>query len=55
MRAGLRDEHRRFGELAVSDVSRKLVQIFFATTALKKDDGVAARHRRSRGRCAASA
>ncbi len=40
MRAGFVDEHRRFGELAVSAVSRKLVQIFFATTALKKDDGV---------------
>jgi len=40
MQAGLVDEHRRFGELAVSAVSRKLVQIFFATTALKKDDGV---------------
>ncbi|HEX5385630.1 MAG TPA: fatty acid oxidation complex subunit alpha FadJ [Gemmatimonadales bacterium] len=38
--AGLRAEHQRFGELAVSPVSRKLVQIFFATTALKKDDGV---------------
>jgi 3-hydroxyacyl-CoA dehydrogenase/enoyl-CoA hydratase/3-hydroxybutyryl-CoA epimerase len=33
-------ESRKFGELAVTDVSRKLVQIFFATTALKKDDGV---------------
>jgi 3-hydroxyacyl-CoA dehydrogenase/enoyl-CoA hydratase/3-hydroxybutyryl-CoA epimerase len=41
MAAGLVMEHRRFGELAVSPVSRKLVQIFFATTALKKDDGVA--------------
>jgi 3-hydroxyacyl-CoA dehydrogenase/enoyl-CoA hydratase/3-hydroxybutyryl-CoA epimerase len=41
MRAGLEEEHRRFGQLAVGDVSRKLVQIFFATTALKKDDGVA--------------
>ncbi len=40
MPSGLREEHRRFGELAVGDVSRKLVQIFFATTALKKDDGV---------------
>ena len=39
--AGLAEEHRAFGELAVGDVSRKLVQIFFATTALKKDDGVA--------------
>jgi 3-hydroxyacyl-CoA dehydrogenase/enoyl-CoA hydratase/3-hydroxybutyryl-CoA epimerase len=39
--AGLAEEHRAFGELAVGDVSRKLVQIFFASTALKKDDGVA--------------
>jgi 3-hydroxyacyl-CoA dehydrogenase/enoyl-CoA hydratase/3-hydroxybutyryl-CoA epimerase len=39
--AGLAEEHRAFGELAVGDVSRKLVQIFFATTALKKDDGIA--------------
>src|SRR3954470_10392659 len=38
--AGLAEEHHAFGELAVGDVSRKLVQIFFATTALKKDDGV---------------
>lgn len=38
--AGLVAEHREFGRLAVTDVSRKLVQIFFATTALKKDDGV---------------
>jgi 3-hydroxyacyl-CoA dehydrogenase/enoyl-CoA hydratase/3-hydroxybutyryl-CoA epimerase len=38
--AGLAEEHRAFGELAVGDASRKLVQIFFATTALKKDDGV---------------
>jgi 3-hydroxyacyl-CoA dehydrogenase/enoyl-CoA hydratase/3-hydroxybutyryl-CoA epimerase len=40
--AGLAEEHRAFGELAVGDVSRKLVQIFFATNALKKDDGVPA-------------
>jgi 3-hydroxyacyl-CoA dehydrogenase/enoyl-CoA hydratase/3-hydroxybutyryl-CoA epimerase len=40
--AGLAEEHHAFGELAVGDVSRKLVQIFFATTALKKDDGVPA-------------
>ncbi|MEO8227021.1 MAG: 3-hydroxyacyl-CoA dehydrogenase NAD-binding domain-containing protein, partial [Gemmatimonadota bacterium] len=40
MTAGLVEEHRRFGELAVGEVSRKLVQIFFATTALRKDDGV---------------
>jgi len=37
---GYRAERERFAELAVSPVSRKLVQIFFATTALKKDDGV---------------
>jgi 3-hydroxyacyl-CoA dehydrogenase/enoyl-CoA hydratase/3-hydroxybutyryl-CoA epimerase len=40
MAAGLRAEHEQFGKLAVSDVSRRLVEIFFATTALKKDDGV---------------
>ncbi|HXE56825.1 MAG TPA: fatty acid oxidation complex subunit alpha FadJ [Gemmatimonadales bacterium] len=39
-RAGYELEHRRFGELAVSDVSRKLVRIFFASTALKKDNGL---------------
>ncbi len=38
--AGLSEEHRTFGELAVGDVSRKLVQLFFASTALKKDDGI---------------
>jgi 3-hydroxyacyl-CoA dehydrogenase/enoyl-CoA hydratase/3-hydroxybutyryl-CoA epimerase len=38
---GFRAEQERFGELAVSPVSHRLVQIFFATTALKKDDGVA--------------
>ena len=41
MEAGLREEARRFGELAVTDVSRELVYLFFATTALKKDAGVA--------------
>jgi len=40
MRAGLARESQLFGQLAVSDVSRKLVQIFFATTALKKDFGI---------------
>src|SRR4029077_8709500 len=39
--AGLAHEARGFGQLAVTDVSRKLVQIFFATTALKKDLGIA--------------
>jgi 3-hydroxyacyl-CoA dehydrogenase/enoyl-CoA hydratase/3-hydroxybutyryl-CoA epimerase len=38
---GLALEARSFGELAVSDVSRRLVEIFFAQTALKKDSGVA--------------
>jgi 3-hydroxyacyl-CoA dehydrogenase/enoyl-CoA hydratase/3-hydroxybutyryl-CoA epimerase len=37
---GLREEARLFGELAVSAVSRQLVFLFFATTALKKDPGV---------------
>lgn len=38
--AGLEAEAKAFGELAVSDVSRRLVEIFFATQALKKDNGV---------------
>ena len=37
---GLKREARLFGQLAVTDVSRKLVQIFFATTQLKKDFGI---------------
>ncbi|HSE51253.1 MAG TPA: fatty acid oxidation complex subunit alpha FadJ [Gemmatimonadales bacterium] len=41
MEAGLRREAELFGELAVGPVSRNLVRIFFATTALKKDDGIA--------------
>ncbi|MBI4420133.1 MAG: enoyl-CoA hydratase/isomerase family protein [Gemmatimonadetes bacterium] len=40
LQAGLDREARAFGQLAVGDLSRKLVQIFFATTALKKDPGV---------------
>ena len=38
---GLKREALLFGQLAVTDVSRKLVQIFFATNQLKKDPGVA--------------
>ncbi len=38
--AGLAEEARRFGDLAVSDVSRQLVYLFFATTALKRDSGL---------------
>jgi 3-hydroxyacyl-CoA dehydrogenase / enoyl-CoA hydratase / 3-hydroxybutyryl-CoA epimerase len=37
---GLREEARLFGELAVTEVSRQLVFLFFATNALKKDPGV---------------
>ncbi|MGA9837819.1 MAG: fatty acid oxidation complex subunit alpha FadJ [Gemmatimonadaceae bacterium] len=40
MAEGLREESRRFGELAMSGVSRELIFLFFATTALKKDPGV---------------
>ncbi len=40
LEAGLDIEATLFAELAVGDVSRKLVQVFFATTALKKDSGV---------------
>ncbi|MBL8980510.1 MAG: fatty acid oxidation complex subunit alpha FadJ [Gemmatimonadetes bacterium] len=40
MKTGLRVEHEKFGELAATDVSRTLIGIFFATTALKKDDGL---------------
>jgi 3-hydroxyacyl-CoA dehydrogenase/enoyl-CoA hydratase/3-hydroxybutyryl-CoA epimerase len=40
MAEGFKREAQLFGQLAVTDVSRKLVQIFFATNALKKDMGV---------------
>jgi 3-hydroxyacyl-CoA dehydrogenase/enoyl-CoA hydratase/3-hydroxybutyryl-CoA epimerase len=40
MSAGLDSEAAHFAELAVGEVSRNLVQIFFATTSLKKDPGV---------------
>ncbi|HTS88527.1 MAG TPA: fatty acid oxidation complex subunit alpha FadJ [Gemmatimonadales bacterium] len=39
-RRGFVVEHRKFGELATTEVSKNLVGIFFATNALKKDDGV---------------
>ena len=41
MKEGLRVEREKFGQLAVSEVCRNLIAIFFATNALKKDDGVA--------------
>ncbi|MFP5354693.1 MAG: 3-hydroxyacyl-CoA dehydrogenase NAD-binding domain-containing protein, partial [Gemmatimonadota bacterium] len=37
---GYREEARLFGEMAMTPVSRELIGIFFATTALKKDSGV---------------
>jgi 3-hydroxyacyl-CoA dehydrogenase/enoyl-CoA hydratase/3-hydroxybutyryl-CoA epimerase len=39
---GLYAEAERFGRMAMTDVSRRLVEVFFATTALKKDPGVPA-------------
>jgi len=40
LEAGLRAEARAFGELLVTEVSARLRELFFATTALKKDTGV---------------
>lgn len=40
---GYREESRLFGEMAVSDVSKQLIYLFYATTALKKDPGVSVR------------
>ncbi|MGI9076131.1 MAG: fatty acid oxidation complex subunit alpha FadJ [Gemmatimonadaceae bacterium] len=37
---GLAQEARAFGELSVTEVSKQLIFLFFATTALKKDPGV---------------
>jgi 3-hydroxyacyl-CoA dehydrogenase/enoyl-CoA hydratase/3-hydroxybutyryl-CoA epimerase len=39
-KSGLNLEASRFGELAVSDVSRQLVYLFFARNATRKDPGV---------------
>jgi 3-hydroxyacyl-CoA dehydrogenase/enoyl-CoA hydratase/3-hydroxybutyryl-CoA epimerase len=38
--AGYQEEARAFGEMTVSEVSKELIFLFFATTALKKDAGV---------------
>jgi 3-hydroxyacyl-CoA dehydrogenase / enoyl-CoA hydratase / 3-hydroxybutyryl-CoA epimerase len=38
--AGYREEARAFGELAMSEESKQLVFLYFATAALKKDAGV---------------
>ncbi|HEU4565349.1 MAG TPA: fatty acid oxidation complex subunit alpha FadJ [Gemmatimonadaceae bacterium] len=40
MPEGLTAEAKAFGELAMTDVSRQLIFLFFATTSLKKDPGV---------------
>jgi 3-hydroxyacyl-CoA dehydrogenase/enoyl-CoA hydratase/3-hydroxybutyryl-CoA epimerase len=48
MARGLEAESQAFGELAMTDVSRRLVEIFFATTELKKDDGVPAGYGKAR-------
>ena len=40
--AGYKEESRRFGQLAMTEVSRQLIFLFFATNSLKKDPGVAA-------------
>jgi 3-hydroxyacyl-CoA dehydrogenase / enoyl-CoA hydratase / 3-hydroxybutyryl-CoA epimerase len=37
---GLREESRLFGEMAMTDVSRQLVFLFFASNSLKKDPGI---------------
>ena len=37
---GYREESRRFGEMAMTEVSRQLIFLFFATNELKKDLGV---------------
>jgi 3-hydroxyacyl-CoA dehydrogenase/enoyl-CoA hydratase/3-hydroxybutyryl-CoA epimerase len=44
MPAGLREEARLFGEMAVTDVSKQLIFLFFATTSLKKDNGLLPGH-----------
>jgi 3-hydroxyacyl-CoA dehydrogenase/enoyl-CoA hydratase/3-hydroxybutyryl-CoA epimerase len=40
LEGGLREEARLFGEMAATAVSRQLVFLFFASSALKKDPGV---------------
>jgi 3-hydroxyacyl-CoA dehydrogenase/enoyl-CoA hydratase/3-hydroxybutyryl-CoA epimerase len=40
MQKGLAEEARLFGEMAVTEESRQLIFLFFATNALKKDPGV---------------
>jgi 3-hydroxyacyl-CoA dehydrogenase/enoyl-CoA hydratase/3-hydroxybutyryl-CoA epimerase len=42
--AGMREESRLFGDMSATDVSKQLIFLFFATTALKKDSGLAEGH-----------
>lgn len=42
--AGFREEARLFGEMSATPVSKQLVNLFFATTALKKDSGLPPGH-----------
>ncbi|HEY8311591.1 MAG TPA: enoyl-CoA hydratase-related protein, partial [Gemmatimonadaceae bacterium] len=44
MPAGLREESRLFGEMAATDVSKQLIFLFFATSSLKKDNGLLPGH-----------
>jgi len=39
---GYREEARLFGEMAMTEVSKQLIFLFFATTALRRDSGVKA-------------
>ena len=39
MARGMHEEARLFGEMSVTEVSKQLIFLFFATTALKKDSG----------------
>ena len=41
---GYREESRLFGEMAMTDVSRQLIFLFFATNELKKDPGIDPAH-----------
>ena len=41
MERGLREEARLFGEMTATEVSKELIYLFFASSALKKDTGVA--------------
>lgn len=39
-KAGYENESRGFGDLAMTEVSRQLIHLFFATTEIKRDSGV---------------